>query len=82
MITLRTTRRSDLILVVEVHLDEMYTLFERFLQDNGIALRFGEESCENQTADLGEYATLFKKCVHMFDQDFVMKVSIGVRTKV
>jgi hypothetical protein len=52
----------------------MYVLFDEHLQENQIAFQFRTE--KGDEGGVGNYTSLYKACLDMLDQDYIMKVII------
>lgn len=53
----------------------MYVLFDKHLQENQMAFQFRTEKGDEGGVD--NYTSLYKACLYMLDQDYIMKVNIG-----
>lgn len=53
----------------------MYVLFDEYLKENQIAFQFRTEKSEE--GDVDKYTSLYKACLNMLDQDYIMKVILG-----
>ncbi|CAO3686131.1 unnamed protein product [Umbelopsis ramanniana] len=56
------------------YLDDMYVLFDKHLQENQMAFQFRTEKGDEGGVD--NYTSLYKACLDMLDQDYIMKQTI------
>jgi hypothetical protein len=76
--TSATCRSNITFLTVQSHLEEMYSLLDKFLEDERMVLELESNTFVGESTKVKEHAMLFNKCLQMFDQDFVMKVSVHI----
>ncbi|CAM0135704.1 unnamed protein product [Umbelopsis sp. WA50703] len=63
---------------VKAELDGMYAFLGDILENNAVVLQYKEGGNDDrgQDAVLNDYIRQLQSCVHMFDQDYVMKETI------
>ncbi|KAG2184691.1 hypothetical protein INT43_000604 [Umbelopsis isabellina] len=69
---------SNVVVELKAELDEMYAFLGNVLENNSVVLQYKDEGIDeiNQNAALKDHIRQLQACVHMFDQDYVMKETI------